>query len=363
MKCIVHLIFSDKFTDGYISFMRKIMCNVQHKFIIHDNSFTLSSVGDDIIFIKKYNELISNGTVKNYLLQSDKVIVSGFFTGEKVLVKFPKCIFEKMYIHLWGGDFYPYDNNVNLFHIRKYIRYKLKKRCFLKCAGIITLVQNDYQEVERIFNISNNHFVAPMPGDPDKQNDFEKIKNKQDITTDNIRIIVGNSATESNQHREIFDMLTNFDNEKFVVIVPLSYGDDEYKKQIIDYGYLKLKDKFVPLTEYMKKDEYLNLLSSCNIGIFNNNRQQGMGNISSLLQLGKKVFVREGTAMWSHYETLGVTLHGINEIPEARTLSELCYIGAEERIQNILAIDKMRSMDNIKEKWQAIFDDKTSVLS
>ncbi len=333
------------------------MCDVQHKFIIHDNGFVLSSVGDDIIPIKNYNELVSNVTIKNYLFQCDKVIVSGFFTGEKVLVKLPKCIFEKMYIHLWGGDFYPYEDNVNLLHIRKYIRYVLKKICFQKCAGIITLVQKDYEEVERIFNISNKHFDAPMPGDPDKQSDFEKIRNEQN-TADNIRIIVGNSATESNQHREIFDMLADFDSENFTVVVPLSYGNDEYKKQIIDYGYLKLKDKFVPLTEYMEKNEYLNLLSSCNIGVFNNNRQQGMGNISSLLQFGKKVFVREGTAMWSHYETMGVALHDISEIAKAESLNELCYIGVEERKQNILAIDKMRSMDNIKEKWQVIFDDK-----
>ena len=357
MKYIVHLIFSDKFTDGYISFMRKIMCNVQHRFIIHDNGFTLSSEGDDIIPIKSYDELVSNVAVKNNLLQCDKIIVSGFFTGEKALLKLSKSVFEKMYIHLWGGDFYPYEDNVNLLHIRKYIRYIFKRRCLQKCAGIITLVQKDYEEVERIFNINNRHFVAPMPGDPNKQINFEKIRNERKIE-DSIRIIVGNSATESNQHRKIFDMLANFDGESFTVVVPLSYGDDEYKKEIIDYGYSKLKDKFVPLTEYMGKNEYLNLLSSCNIGVFNNNRQQGMGNISSLLQLGKKVFVREGTAMWNHYKTMGVTMHGINEIAKATSLSELCYIGAEERNQNISAIDKMRSMDTIKEKWQMVFDDK-----
>lgn len=357
MKCIMHLIFSDKFTDGYISFMRKIMCNVQHKFIVCDNGFSLSSIGDDIILIKSYDELVSNVVIKNHLLQCDKIIISGFFTGEKALIKLPKRVFEKMYIHLWGGDFYPYEDNVNFLHIRKYIRYIFKRRCLQKCAGIITLVQKDYEEVECIFNIKNKHFVAPMPGDPNKQSDFEKMRGEKNIS-ENIRIIVGNSATESNQHREIFDMLADFAAENFTVVVPLSYGDDEYKKQIIDYGYLKLKDKFVPLTEYIEKNEYLNLLLSCNIGVFNNNRQQGMGNISTLLQFGKKVFVREGTSMWSHYETMGVTMHAINEIAKAKSLSDLCYIGAEERNQNILAIDKMRSMDNIKEKWQMVFEDK-----
>lgn len=356
MKYIVHIVFGDKFTDGYINFMRNIMNNIQHKFIIKTNEFLLSSAGDDIIIIKNYNELAINDMLKKSIFQCDKIIVSGFFTGEKMLVRLPKYVMKKMYIQLWGGDFYPYKEGINLFHIRSFVKYVLKRICLIRCAGIITLVQNDYDEVKRIFRINKKHFIAPMPSDPSKQINFEKLRSKQNKTK-NIRIIVGNSATESNHHQEVIDLLTNFKDDDFIVIVPLSYGDDDYKNQIINYGHLKLNNKFIPITEYVDKDEYLELLSSCDIGIFNNDRQQGMGNISSLLQLGRKVFIREGTTMWNHYKSMGAIIHNITEIETTKPLSSICLLSSDEIRQNINTIERIRSMDNLKKKWQVVFDD------
>ena len=44
----------------------------------------------------------------------------------------------------------------------------------------------------------------------------------------------------------------------------------------------------------MPYSSYISFLGSIDIGIFNNNRQQGMGNITNLLYLGKKVYLSKG---------------------------------------------------------------------
>ncbi|WP_083234102.1 TDP-N-acetylfucosamine:lipid II N-acetylfucosaminyltransferase [Candidatus Marithrix sp. Canyon 246] len=75
------------------------------------------------------------------------------------------------------------------------------------------------------------------------------------------------------------------------MFVPLSYGDPKgvYIKEVISTGTKIFGDKFIPMTEFMDFDKYLNFLGSINITIFNHNRQQAMGNTITLLGFGKKV--------------------------------------------------------------------------
>jgi dTDP-N-acetylfucosamine:lipid II N-acetylfucosaminyltransferase len=43
-------------------------------------------------------------------------------------------------------------------------------------------------------------------------------------------------------------------------------------------------------------------LNNIDIAIFNNDRQQALGNIYALLYLNKKVFIRSDTTMWLHFK-------------------------------------------------------------
>ena len=62
-----------------------------------------------------------------------------------------------------------------------------------------------------------------------------KSFNQKNVNGDNI--LVGNSATDTNNHIEIFDLLNTLvlgDSTK--IICPLSYGNETYKKNIIHIG-------------------------------------------------------------------------------------------------------------------------------
>lgn len=101
---------------------------------------------------------------------------------------------------------------------------------------------------------------------------------------------MGNSATKTNCHIEIFNKLSKYDwIHELEIICPLSYGnEEEYRDYVIKVGYEKIGNKFKPITEYISLTKYIELLNSCDVGVFNNNRQQGGSTILYLTRLGKK---------------------------------------------------------------------------
>lgn len=99
----------------------------------------------------------------------------------------------------------------------------------------------------------------------------------------------------------MIDMIKKFKSENIKFVCPLSYGNFEYRDKVIEYGKNILGDKFCPITEYMPQQEYYSLLNKCSVGIFNNNRQQAMGNINVLLRFGAKVYIRDDTTMWNTF--------------------------------------------------------------
>ena len=115
---------------------------------------------------------------------------------------------------------------------------------------------------------------------------------------DSVNILVGNSATKSNYHLEVFDKLKKFRDENINIYVPLSYGSKDYADEVIKYGSQLFGEKFKPITEFMPKDKYFMQLMSMDIAVFANDRQQALGNIVALLYAGKKVYMRSDISSW-----------------------------------------------------------------
>src|SRR5690606_30619276 len=133
-------------------------------------------------------------------------------------------------------------------------------------------------------------------------------------TDHTINLLLGNSAYPSNNHLEILERLTPYRNQDIAIYTPLSYGKEDYASKVIEAGHNLFGDKFKPLTEFMPYEQYLTLLSRIDIAIFNHNRQQGMGNIISLLGLGKKVYMRKDVTPWGMFNNNGIIIHSVDQI-------------------------------------------------
>ena len=102
-------------------------------------------------------------------------------------------------------------------------------------------------------------------------------------------ILVGNSASVTNNHLEVFQRLSRSDFRDRRIVVPLSYGDPWYRDRICDAGRSMFGPNFVPIVDFLPLQEYLAVQSQCAFGVFNHVRQEGLGNVIAMVSAGSKV--------------------------------------------------------------------------
>jgi len=350
MKKLLHIIYRDKFTATYINFMKTIMNSYTHIFITTGDKHTLLlSDYNDVYIIDSYRN-ITNDFFRNLFQDCDQIIVSGIFGIQKYLVKLPIEILEKVSLQFWGGDFYGYRDLS--FGFSKSIWRKIVSRYYLrkvisKCDSLLFLIPDDYYEYLKIINIPKKHFICPVPLEPNEVEDYAMLRDK----TISRRILVGNSATKENEHKEAFEIIKLI-KDNVEVMCPLSYGDSNYGNEIIEYGKNLFGEKFIPLTKWYEKCQYIDILATCEIGVFNNNRQQALWNIYVMLAMGKKVFIRSNTPMWDWFKELGVHIYDIDSLKMEPSQS-IFKMDEIDRVNNMGIIKKVKQNDF--EKWSMFF--------
>ena len=130
-------------------------------------------------------------------------------------------------------------------------------------------------------------------------------------------ILLGNSASFTNNHLEAFELIKK--NEDVIgshskIVAPLSYGDECYKKAMLQQGALRFGKRFYPVVDFMAIDDYVSLLKQCGFAIMNHKRQQAVGNIVIMLYLGARVFLREENPTYQMLKNDGAILNSITEL-------------------------------------------------
>lgn len=122
-------------------------------------------------------------------------------------------------------------------------------------------------------------------------------------------ILIGNSAYPSNNHVEAFESLAASGvAHAHRIVVPLSYGDLEYARYVIQMGRYYFGSRLEPLTQTLPLDQYLAMISRCRLAIMNQARQQAVGNLIALLYLGKSIFMHPRSPVLHTLRDWGVEL-------------------------------------------------------
>jgi hypothetical protein len=108
-------------------------------------------------------------------------------------------------------------------------------------------------------------------------------------------IRVGHSANPTGNHIDAFRWLSRMDLRGRNVVVPLSYGDDQYRAVVLQKGRQILGDRFMPVMQFMSLGDYNALMNRCGFALMNHLRQQGVGNIMADLWRGGRVFMNSTT--------------------------------------------------------------------
>lgn len=173
---------------------------------------------------------------------------------------------------------------------------------------------------------------------------------------DGRNIIIGNSIDAASNHFDGLYKLKEFDISDRDIIMPLNYSEGlEYKDLLIKTGYEQFGHQFKPMLKLLPPEEYLKVLTGCNVALMLHERQQAVGNITTLLWVGCKVFMSENSVVYKNYKRKGFKIYSfqaelnegsinqtmsMNDIQENRRLLMVEYgqVVIEKKVKTLLNI-------------------------
>lgn len=360
----LHIVGNDrKFIFPLIPYINENFDIGQHKFLF------LNATIDEANDLKKYSNTIvlwpydsTNNMVRRLLLfikvplsfiyllinylQSNKIFIHGLFDKKVILFLFVfnKFLKRSAWI-MWGGGDLDSIESYNCKGIKKRIE-RIVKSGF---AEYITYVEDDYKQAEKMYGAKGKYKECLVY----KSNVFNCKVEKNTNNNDIINILVGNSADAENNHLEILDKIKKYKEQNIKIYCILSYAEKPwtlgYKSKVIEYGREIFGEKFIPITDFMTYDAYIDFLRTIDIAIFDHKYQQAMGNTINLLGLGKKVYLRDNVPHKMFLNRLGITTYSSNDIVIDRISKDII-----EKNTNI--VRKYFSEENLKKQWLMILN-------
>jgi len=208
----------------------------------------------------------------------------------------------------WGAELYRHNKKHRTIkqHIAQYIHQFL----IFRFKYVITLNPGDAQLVQHYLKRKKVQ-VLPYP--------LIGLSKNNTVTShranSTYKILLGNSAAASNEHKFALQQLTHLAAENIEIIVPLNYaGNPDYIQQVIDYGRLLFADKFTPITDMLQKSAYDDLLARVDMTVFAHQRQQGLYVAYAMLLMGKPMFLCSSTSSFSNLNSLGFSVYATENL-------------------------------------------------
>ena len=171
-------------------------------------------------------------------------------------------------------------------------------------------------------------------------------------------ILVGNSATATNNHVEAFNLLAGCDLNGRRIIVPLSYFDEAYADAVVRLGRELFGDRFVPLREFVPIERYNKTVASCGTVIMNHVRGQAMGNLTTALYKGAKLFLRPENPYLRFYADHGAHLFSLSQdAVDPKTI--FTPLSDEQKAQNKRIVESIWGFDAVVEHIRWMIRDVT----
>ncbi|MBM6752283.1 TDP-N-acetylfucosamine:lipid II N-acetylfucosaminyltransferase [Mediterraneibacter glycyrrhizinilyticus] len=330
----------------------------EHEFIITNReSFEVSKKYKNVIFDPNYNVDKINHNSRNY----DYIFIHGFSFKyyEQLLLK--KKSLKKMIWCVWGHDLYKIseynrreDENPILRLIKKILFYTVQipkiKNIFAIGAGF----EYDRLEAKKIYGIKN--VVSAPYGLGYDLALIDKVMMNYDSSFQErktINVMIGHCAYSFLKHMEVMRLLERFKGENIKIMLPLNYGDERYKAELLSA--LKKTDlEYEVLLEFMKAEDYLEYLKKVDIAIFDFKHQAAMATIMILLYMGKKIYLPKDSIVYKGFLKEGIEVFDYEKIQDEsyEIFSDFSF----DKSKGIQFTRKRLDINWISGEWKALFD-------
>ncbi|MDD5513470.1 MAG: TDP-N-acetylfucosamine:lipid II N-acetylfucosaminyltransferase, partial [Candidatus Omnitrophica bacterium] len=345
----LHLMPDDKFLDDFIDILESVDKPDNNRYVAY-----YSHCPDRLEFIKSKKVVLAKYGSREFFEavgdpgQYDKIFIH-FFCEKmwKFVLSLPSGM--RIYWLFWGGDFYSPREYYRKFlfdaETEKYLEdaqadiqkpefpplrliKRLKKA--LQIYRIMLLKRKAIGRVSYLCHFNRLDFELIKAGFPTKAKllpffyppfcNFDKYNFELKDSTLKDRcfsqgiktILLGNSGFPTGNHLDALQKLRSLNGKyNFRVLCPLGYGDPAYIQYLIQKAAAILKDRFVPLTEFLEKQAYFSLLRYIDIIFMFQNRTQGGGNAAAGLYFGKKVYFKRENTLYRFFKENGLEVFDI----------------------------------------------------
>lgn len=180
---------------------------------------------------------------------------------------------------------------------------RLQKALLGRIDYMSTVLPSEYEMLCKLQNFHAEYFPF--------QYAFKDDFSFGDMYDNADKILLGNSATETNNHLDIIALL-NQRNIKNECILPCSYGSSEYLQKL-KQTLLGHQTNLHVIENFLPQAEYATLLCSCRVGIFGHLRQQAVGNILICMLHGSKVYLYRDSIAYKYFSKAGYHVYTIED--------------------------------------------------
>jgi hypothetical protein len=378
LKPIIHIATDEKFIDAALNIYTKAFPGMNLFLILQresDENILYLNQKDKYVFVKTNNDFVD--IVEDYCKEAKIIVFHGMNHSQAILANKLSKYSKKYVWSVFGAEVY--NNNLifkneavgsktyNTFiysfkklfkDIFRSVYYKLVKgkenpnktvkKSFMKMDYVSILYEEELKNYFKLGIVNSNIEHIKFTYYP-----LDLVINKNIGFVDGTNILLGNSASYTNNHLEAFDFIQKCNLRKFNILSPLSYGNKKYADEIIELGKRKFGDRFYPLTEYMPLIEYQNILKSCGIVIMNHYRQQAVGNVMNAVFFGAKVFLSERNTLFHYLKRIGCYVYSIENDFATDNNEIFSLLTSEQMIHNRDVVTIELALDSLIRELQA----------
>jgi hypothetical protein len=227
--------------------------------------------------------------------------------GRSVLGKLTAVIEPRLYRKSFTEQFK--DNLRKIYYSKQDIDQDTVKDTAGSLSYLATLYKEEYDYFVERKIIRDDCIYVPFTYYPLEfimKSDMNSIIKGNDI-------LLGNSASATNNHLEAFELLKQMAIGNRKIVVPLSYGNPVYANYIQNEGEAQFGKNFSALRKFLPLADYNKEVQNCGIVVMNHYRQQAVGNILASLWLGSKVYLNETNTMYHYLRRIGIHIYSIEK--------------------------------------------------
>ena len=353
---ILHIINESIFAIEVLKRVRKLFNYNEHHFIVikQNGKFIDKLKGKNVFYAEDINCNRTCIYIIKKMLISDKIILYALTGNININLVLAPILGKKYCWICWGGELYDY----NLGYLgdgKKTKYYEYKKKLIINHTGFICAWhRKEYLDALKYYPNTKAKFIEMfMP--------YKIYVKPNEVIGNNckhVRIMIGHSGSNINQHLDAMNKLLFLADENIEIICPMTYASNKsYMKKVKNTGQKYFGEKFKLLNqEWMSDSEYQKFLSTIDIAVFNNKREQAFGNIQILLLQGKKVYINKSNVALFTFKDLSGNLFEFKDFSLNEKQEFLNPLSEVQKEENYKMIKEYSSDKHYMEVWSNIFN-------